>query len=96
MLYIKNIKPKREQLNGIYKEIAMLCSIEVALKLFNEYKGQQITFPTKLISKDYIEKQIFKLYDGTNLKSLSKQFNYTERWLREVIKRYENKDLETT
>jgi Mor family transcriptional regulator len=87
---------KSGQLNGIYKEIAVLCGIEVALKMYKQYKGQQITFPTKLLSKEYVENQAFKLYDGTNLKSLSKQFNYTERWLREVIKRYGNKNLDPT
>lgn len=55
------------QLNGIYHEIAEICSIEVAKEIFQLFKGQQITFPTRLTYREYIESQLLELYDGKNL-----------------------------
>jgi Mor family transcriptional regulator len=77
---------KTYHLNGIYQEIAEICSIETAEEIFQLFKGQQITFPTRLISREYIESQLSELYDGKNLKYLAKQFNYTERWLRQILR----------
>lgn len=74
-------------LNGIYKDIAeSLCSVEIAKLVYLNYKGLQITFPTRFFSKEYIEKKILEEYDGANVKKLAIKFGYSERWVRSIIR----------
>ncbi|MPM57217.1 hypothetical protein SDC9_104039 [bioreactor metagenome] len=73
-------------LNGIYEEIAASFNLETALKFYTMFKGQQITFPMHLFSKEYIVGKIKMEYNGYNLKQLSKKYGYSERWVREIIR----------
>lgn len=68
-----------------YGEIAEIIGIEATIAIFNELKGQQITFPTRLYKKSYVIKEVNLRYDGGNLKELAREFNYTERWIRTFI-----------
>ena len=78
-----------ENLNLIYKEIAELFGLEIAQKFFAHFKGLQINYPVRFLSKKYVQKVLNEEYDGTNLKSLSKKYGYSERWLRIIIKNSE-------
>ena len=53
---VSNIKC--EYLNGAYSELANLLGIEAVLKIHSAYRGQQITFPVQLFSKEFLKKQI--------------------------------------
>ncbi len=68
-----------------YEEIAEIIGVEATVAIFNELKGQQITFPTRLYKKSYVIKEVNLRYDGGNLKELAREFNYTERWIRTFI-----------
>lgn len=74
-----------EQLAEIYKEIASVIGVESTLLFYASFKGQQVSFPSRLFSKEYIRDCITKEYDGTNVKSLSKKYGYSERWVREIL-----------
>ena len=76
-----------ENLNSIYAELANLVGLDVALEIHKHYNGQQITFPSRLFDKSFVEQEIARRYDGTNIKALAKEFGYTERWARTVAKR---------
>lgn len=73
-------------MHGIYTEIADLIGYENAMKIFERYKGQQINFPVRLYDKDAVKEIIKKEYNGTNAKELARQFNYSERWVKEIVK----------
>lgn len=87
-----NLKLKTNigDLNGIYKEIASISDIETAKKMYDEYRGQQITFPMEYFSKSYIYSQIKKEYDGSNIKQLAAKFEYSERTIRRIISHERN------
>lgn len=76
----------KEHLNGIYAELCSIIGLENTLMIYSNYKGSQVTFPVRLISKDFSERKILEEYDGTNLKALAKEYGYTERWVRQIIK----------
>lgn len=84
-------KIKSEDLNGVYKEFAEILGYEVTVLIYNYFKGLQITFPTKLLSREYVKKKVLKEYNGTNLKFLARKFNYSERWLRNILTTEKNK-----
>ena len=76
-----------ENLNGIYDEIKNAFGIDVTLRFYSMFKGQQITFPMYLFDKKYIAEKIREEYDGSNGKELAKKYGYSERHIREIAKK---------
>lgn len=72
--------------SGVYQDMIQNLGVEVTKKIHKYYKGQQVTFPMRLYSKNYILKRLQQYY-GTNLKALSKELGYSERWLRHLIEK---------
>ena len=73
-------------LHGIYAEMSDLVGYENAIKIFERYKGQQINFPVRLYDKAAVKEVIKEKYNGENTKELARQFNYSERWVKEIVK----------
>lgn len=72
-------------LQGIYKEIADIIGVDATIAIYKELRGQQVTFPTRLYERNYVIKEVNSRYNGTNLKDLAREFDYTERWIRTFI-----------
>lgn len=72
-------------LNDIYKELCELIGLENTLKLYEQYKGFQVSFPTRLYDKDYVREVIRNEFNGTNTRSFARRFGYSERWIRSII-----------
>ena len=72
--------------SGIYREIAEVIGVEATLLLHQHFKGQQITLPQKLFTRDYIVRQIENTQERSNLKMIASEFGYTERRLRQILK----------
>ena len=66
---------KGEYLNGVYSELANLLGIEVVLKIHNTYRGQQVTFPVQLFSRDFIMQEIFMTKDMLFLSLMAIHFH---------------------
>lgn len=75
----------QDQLNGIYSDLCCLIGLEKTLVLYSAFKGEQITFPMRLISKEFSTQRIRERYDGTNLKELAREYGYSERWVRQIV-----------
>lgn len=76
---------KSENYSGIYKDMVEVLGEEITLKIYENYRGQQVTFPMRLYSKSYILEYLNKNYNGKNLKELSRKLGYTYNWLQQVI-----------
>ena len=79
-------KLKCDHLNGVYNDFANLLGLDAALKIHSAYRGQQITFPVELFSREFIARQIVSEYDGYNVKQLATKFGYSEKWIRKILK----------
>lgn len=64
---------KNEDFKGIYKNMINLFGEEITIKLYENYKGQQITFPMRLYSKKYVLKIINEKYNGKKFKRVIKR-----------------------
>lgn len=73
-------------LSGIYKDIAEVIGIEATILLHNNFQGQQITFPKKLYTKDYIIRQVKGEPLDNNIKYIANKYGYTERRLRQILR----------
>ena len=76
-----------DALSEVYREIAELVGYDNAIVIYTHFKGQQITFPVKLFNSEYIIEVLKKQYDGTNAKKLARTYGYSERWIKELIKK---------
>lgn len=72
-------------LAGVYKEIASVTDIDTAMEIFKRFKGQQIIFPQRLYSKEFIRTYIKKNYNGHNVRELSRMFDYSDRRVRQIL-----------
>ncbi len=77
-------------LNGIYKDFAEVLGLEITIQIYNHFKGLQVTFPTKLLSLEYVKGNIIDKYNGSNARELARRYGYSERWIRQIVK--ENRD----
>ena len=74
-----------EDLADVYMEIADKIGVEAAVAIHEMFKGQQIMFPQKLYSKEYVYSYIKENYNGRNVRELAKKFGYSDRRVRQII-----------
>ncbi len=77
---------KYKNLNGIYREIAEEFGEEVSKKFYEAYKGLNINFPVRYYDRSYVVKSIRKEYNGKNIKDIARKYDYSERWIRKILK----------
>ena len=91
MIEQENMSKKSENYRGIYKDMVEVLGDDITLKVYENYKGQQIIFPMRLYSDKYVIDYLNKYYNGKNLKQISRNLGYTCNWLQKVIKKNEIK-----
>lgn len=70
-----------------YKEMAELIGLENTYKIYEHYKGQQLNLPQRIYSIEYVEKYVKENYNGVNLGEFAKKFNYSERRIRQFLRK---------
>ena len=75
-----------ELLNTVYKEISEKLGLNIAMTIYQMFKGQQISFPTRFFNPALIRQAIIKEYDGNNVRVLAIKYNYSEKTIRRIIK----------
>lgn len=73
-------------LNDVYRDIADEIGIENTIAIYRLFHGTQITFPSRLFSKEYIHDAIIKEYNGKNALQLAQKYNYSERTIWRILK----------
>ena len=73
-------------LNDIYREIADEIGIENTIAIYNLFHGTQVSFPSRLFSKEHIHKAIISEYNGDNVLQLAQKYNYSERSIWRILK----------
>ncbi len=86
------VNAKKEDLMGIYKEIAEILDVDSAYKLFKELRGQQVCFPQRFYDNKKVKEIVKNEYTGHNTKELARSFGYSERRIRQFLS---NESLET-
>ena len=73
------MRKNKNDYKGIYSDMVEILGEEIVMKLHEHYRGQQITFPMKLYSNEYIEKYI------VTLKEMCRDLGYTEGWIKQLL-----------
>lgn len=85
------MKFKSNDFNGIYADMYEQLGEELVREIYKHYKGQQVTFPMRIYSKEYIIEYISINYNGDNLKEIARELGYSERWVKTLIDNNLNK-----
>lgn len=80
-------KEKIPMYNGIYEDMVDYLGLDITIKVFERYKGQQVTFPVKLHSMDYIISQVSDSSNGKEIKDIARKYDYSEQWIRRMIRK---------
>lgn len=71
-----------------YAQLYELVGEELTEKIYEMYRGRQISFPMRLYNRDKVAAQIVEEYDGHNLAELTKKYEYSQRWIRQIIQKH--------
>lgn len=74
-----------QMLNSVYKEISEKLGIDAAVELHRLFKGQQISFPVRLLEPEKVQNRITQEYDGTNIRDLANRYGYSEKSIRRIL-----------
>ena len=75
-----------ELLNAVYREVSEKMGMEAAMEIYQMFKGQQISFPTRFFNPAMIKRVIVQEYDGTNVRTLAIKYGYSEKTVRRISK----------
>lgn len=78
-------------LSPVYKEISERLGMNAAMTIYEMFKGQQISFPTRFFDPVMVHQAIIQEYDGTNVRMLAIKYNYSEKSIRRIIKEHTKK-----
>ena len=77
-------------LNGVYENISDISGFENMVKLYENFRGSQVNFPTRLFSKEFVLKEAIRCYDGTSksINMIATKYGYSERTIRSLLKNH--------
>ena len=90
MIDIDKNQQKRTTLNGVYETMSEIIGFDNVVKLYENFKGSQINFPTRLFSKEFVLEEALKAYDGTSesINLIATKYSYSERTIRKLLKNH--------
>ena len=75
-----------ELLNAVYREVSEKMGMDAAMEIYQMFKGQQISFPTRFFNPAKIQQIIIQEYNGSNIRTLAIKYGYSEKTVRRIIK----------
>lgn len=82
-----------EALHAFYRGISELIGVEGMLKVFEQYRGMQITIPIHLYDRNLAADHVIQQYNGHNSYDLANKYGYSQRWVIKIIKENEQNEL---
>lgn len=77
-----------ENLSPIYEELVQVIGYENTLKIYEHFKGCQIYFPRKFISKRQLKKYVMEDYkNNISIKDLALKYSKSTRHIRSLLKK---------
>ena len=75
-----------EALHSFYRGISELIGVEGMLKVFEQYRGMQVTIPIHLYDRNLAASHVLQQYNGQNSYELANKYGYSQRWVVKTLK----------
>jgi len=82
---ISMMKLQMDDLRGIYKEIATVSDIDTARKVHRMFGGQQVSFPKKLYTTEFLCTYVKNNYNGRNTREIADMLGISDRRIRQIL-----------
>ena len=82
---------KKSDFKGIYAEMSEILGEEIVKIIHKHYKGQQVNFPMKLYSNEYVENYIIENDSEKTVREISRTLGYSDKWVQKLIKKINSK-----
>ena len=79
-------------LNNVYREISERLGMDIALEIYQMFRGQQIHFPVRFLNSEELHQRILQEYDGSNVRSLAIRYHYSEKTVRRILRNTKEKE----
>ena len=73
--------------SGIYGEVVEIIGDDKLKRFYRYFRGQQVVFPMKLYSKEYVVNEMLRSNGEKSLAEFAKEFDYSERYLRKLLQK---------
>jgi len=73
-------------LNDFYRGINDLLGTEAMVKLYEQYRGIQITMPIHLYDRKRVAQALSRQYNGHNNYELARKYGYSQRWVTQMLR----------
>lgn len=70
---------------GVYTDVAEIVGEEKIADFFSRFQGQQVVFPMKLYSKDYVISKAKEAKGKRPMAAVAQEYGYSERYLRKLV-----------
>lgn len=70
--------------SGVYAEFAKIAGDEITEKIYERFRGQQMFFPQKLYTVDYVIQYVKDHYPDERMGDIARIFGYSERRIRQL------------
>ena len=85
------MRGEKSDFKGIYAEMLEILGEEIVRIIYMNYKGQQVNFPMKLYSNEYVENYIIENYSEKTVREISRTLGYSDKWVQKLIKKINSK-----
>lgn len=79
-------------LHHFYRGLSELVGVESMLKIYQQYKGMQMTIPTHLYDRKLAAEKVRQEYNGRNQQELARKYGYSQKWIRQVTRENGNQN----
>lgn len=79
-----------QALQPFYRRMSELIGTDAMIAIWQEFRGAQLTLPIHLYERSLVITRVRELYTGDNARALATKYGYSEKWVRHIVKGYEN------
>ncbi|HIW72447.1 MAG TPA: hypothetical protein H9875_07475 [Candidatus Levilactobacillus faecigallinarum] len=73
-------------LHQFYRGLSELVGVEDMFKIYQAYKGMQITIPTHLYDRKLAAQKVVQAYNGHNQQILARKYGYSQKWIQRTLR----------
>lgn len=85
---VREVQVAMVKYRPIYNELFIMFGEEITGRIYNLYKGHQISFPKKLYTEKYRDSFLRENIGNKKISELAAELGYTERRINQLLKEY--------
>lgn len=85
-------EPEVQGWNKVYRDLERVVGKQSTLAIYQEFRGLQVNFPIRLISRAYMKDLLRTEYTGKNKQKIATHYGYSQRSIERMLKELEREN----